>query len=231
MASDSDPADTCWTVLRAAASGDTAARSTFARSYAGPIRAYLQRRWQGQTLLLEIEDATQEAFVESLKPGGALDSAAPHRGDFRSLLYGVVRNVARRFEERAAKANERRSGQSVFLDDLPHQAEALSQVFDRAWARSLLCEAVLHHQQESEQGGTDARRRFRVMRMRHDEGLAIREIARTLGVPDVATIHNDYRQARRVFAAHLRLVVGRHTGTEGSAVDRECRRLTELLGS
>jgi hypothetical protein len=231
MASDSDPADTCWTVLRAAAGGDAGARSTFARSYAGPIRACLQHRWRGRALLLEIEDAVQEAFVESLKPGGALDSADPQRGDFRSLLYGVVRNIARRFEERAAKANARSSGQSVFLDDLPHQAAALSRVFDRAWARSLLREAVLHHQQESEQGGTDARRRFRVMRMRHDDGLAIREIAMALDVPDVAIIHNDYRQARRAFASHLRQVVGRHTGTEGAAVDRECRRLTELLGS
>ena len=231
MASEPDPADTCWTVIRAAAGGDSAARSTFARSYAGPMRAYLQRRWQSQALLLEVEDAVQEAFVEAFKPAGALDRANPERGDFRSLLYGVVRNVARRFEERAAKANAQGSGKSVYLDDLPHQAQALSQVFDRAWARSLLREAVLRHQQESEEGNTDARRRFRVMRMRHDEGLAIREIAQALGVLDVASVHNDYRQARRAFGAHLRGVVGRHTGTEGSAIDRECRRLTELLGS
>jgi len=227
----SDPADTCWTVLRAAADGDRAARSTFARSYAGPIQAYLKHRWQGQALLLEVEDAAQEAFVESLKPGGALESADPQRGDFRCLLYGVVRNVARRFEERAAKAKALRPGESVFLDDLPHQAEALSRIFDRAWAQSLMREAVLHHQKEAEQGDIDARRRFRVLRMRHDDGLAIREIAEALGVPDAATVHNDYRQARRAFASHLRLVVAKHTGAQGAAIDDECRQLTALLGS
>lgn len=86
LASDATPADPCWTVLRAAAEGDAAARSTFARSHAGPIRAHLQHRWQGQALLLEIEDAAQEALVESFKPGGALESADPQHGNFRGLL-------------------------------------------------------------------------------------------------------------------------------------------------
>ena len=64
--------------------------------------------------------------------GGALESADPQRGDFRGLLYGVARNVARRIEERAAKAGARQAGESVHLDDLPHQQAALSKVFDRA---------------------------------------------------------------------------------------------------
>ena len=35
------------------------------------------------------------------------------QGDFRGLLYGVVRNVARRYEERAAKALRRSPDQSA----------------------------------------------------------------------------------------------------------------------
>lgn len=216
--------------MRAAADGDRAARAKFARSYVGPIRAYLKHRWLGQALLLEVEDAAQDVFVEALKPGGALESADPRRGDFRGLLYAVARNVARRFEERAAREGARRAGESVYLDELPHQQAALSRVFDRAWARSLMREAVLCHQQEAEAGDDDANRCFRVLRMRHDDGLAIREIARALGVPDAASVHNDYRRARRAFASHLRQVVARRTGTEGAAIDRECRRLAELLG-
>ena len=191
----------------------------------------MRHRWRGRTLLLEVEDAAQDVFVETLKPGGAIESADPRHGDFRGLLYGVVRNVARRFEERAARASAREAGESVYLDDLPAQQAALSRVFDRAWAQSLMREAVLCHQREAEAGDADASRRFRVLRMRHDEGLAIREIAEALGAPDPATVHNDYRQARRAFASHLRRVVARHTGTEGAAVDQECLRLTELLGS
>lgn len=67
--------------------------------------------------------------------------------------------------------------------------------------------------------------------MRHEDGLAIREIAQALEVPDVAIVHNDYRQARRVFVKHLRRVVAIHTGTQDAALELECRRLIGLLAS
>lgn len=103
-----DPHDTCWTVLRAASTGDAGAKSTFARSYAEPIRAYLGHRWRYSLWEAEIDDAVQDVFVECMKPGGALDHVDQAQGDFRALLYGIVRNVARRFEERAAIHRERR---------------------------------------------------------------------------------------------------------------------------
>ena len=225
-----DPNETCWTVLRAAADGDRGARSEFARSYATPIKAYLRHRWGGNALLNDVDDAAQEAFVEAFKPEGAIDRADPERGDFRGLLYGVVRNVARRFEERASKASERHANGSVYLDGLPDDALALSKVFDRSWAQSLMQEAVSHHEQASSADAV-AQRRFRVMSMRHNDGLPIREIAVALGESDVAVIHNDYRQARRAFTAHLRQVVAKHTGARDSEIDAECGRLFDLLGS
>ena len=227
----SRPGDTCWTVLRAASTGDAAARSVFATSYAAPVRAYLAARWRGHPLHAEIDDAVQEAFVECLKPDGALERADPTRGDFRGLLYGVVRNVARRCEERAAKSMRRGPDESVYLDELPHHAEALSRVFDREWALSLMREAGQRHEEATESGDDDARHRFRVLQLRHDQGLAIREIAAQLEEPEVARIHNDYRRARREFAVHLRAVVATHTGTGDENLEAECRRLTGLLGS
>jgi len=70
-------------------------------------------------------------------------------------------------------------------------------------------------------------RRFHVLRMRHEDGLAVREIAKE--VSDVATVHDDYRQARRVFVKHLRKVVAMHTGTKDAALELECRRLIDLM--
>lgn len=61
--------------------------------------------------------------------------------------------------------------------------------------------------------------------------MAIREIAKALEVSDAATVHNDYRQARRVFVKHLRKVVAIHTGANDAALKIECRRLIELLAS
>ncbi len=175
-----EPHDTCWTVLRAASTGDAAARSVFARSYAAPIRVYLGHRWRDSAWTDEIDDAMQNVFVECLKPGGVLDSADPTRGDFRALLYAVVRNVARRFEERAAEHNGHRPNESVHLDDLPAQAETLSRVFDRAWAQSLLREAVLRHAVAARNGDRDCRRRYRILRLRHQQGLPVREVAARL---------------------------------------------------
>ena len=224
-----DPHLTCWTIVCAASAGDAAARSVFVGSYSGPVRAYLVSRWRGHALQADIDDAVQEAFFECLKANGALESADPRRGDFRGLLYGVVRNVARRFEERLAKDIQRRPKQSVYLDELPHQADALSLVFDRAWAQSILREAVSRHEAEAKRGDPDALRRFHVLQFRHDQGLPIRKIAEQLSEPDVAKIHNDYRRARREFAVHLRVVTARHTGARGTDVDTECRKLNSLL--
>lgn len=215
--------------MHAASAGDEAARSVFVRSYAGPVRAYLVNRWRSHGLSTDIDDAVQETFLECLKANGALERADPARGDFRGLLYGVVRNVARRFEEQAGKARQRRPDQSVYLDELPHQDAALSRVFDQAWAQSLLREAVALHEAEAKSGDSASRRRFHVLQARHEQGLPIREIAAQLDEPDVGQIHNDYRRARREFAAHLREVTAKHTGAEGEEVDVECRRLTELL--
>ena len=223
--------DTVWTVLRAASCGDPAARASFAHSYAALIRSYLQHRWRSRALAAQIEDSVQDVFVECYKPGGVLERADPERGGFRALLYGVVRNVARRHEERAAKNGERQPADSVYLDEQPHQAEALSCMFDRSWAMSLLHEAVKRHEAAAAAGDADGRLRLRILRLRHDQGIPVRDIAAALGEADVAAVHNGYRRARRDFAAHLRAVVAASTGVTGPAVDDECRRLTELLGS
>ena len=49
------------------------------------------------------EDAVQEVFVECFRRGGALEAVGAGRvPGFRAFLYGVIRNVARRFESRPA---------------------------------------------------------------------------------------------------------------------------------
>lgn len=90
-----EPHDTCWTVLRAASTGDTDARSTFARRYEPTIRFFLSARWRGRALAAEVGDATQEVFVECLKPGGVLERADAVSGDFRALLGSVIRGNRR----------------------------------------------------------------------------------------------------------------------------------------
>ena len=145
----------------------------------------------------------QDIFVECIKPGGALEGADPTNGEFRGLLYAVVRNVARRYEERAMRPGQGTEG-SVLLDDLPDRAEALSRVFDRSWAEAIVRDAILRHARVARHGDSDTRRRYRILRLRHQEGVPIREIAVRLDVASVEVAHNAYRRARREFREHMR---------------------------
>src|SRR6516162_10233366 len=96
---------TCWSVIRAAAAGSPAERAELARRYLGVVRAYLAARWRGSALGRDLDDAVQEVLVECFRQGGALDAAGAGRvPGFRAFLYGVVRNVARRFESRPVRA-------------------------------------------------------------------------------------------------------------------------------
>src|SRR6266542_2466444 len=121
----SNSESTCWTVIRAAAAGSPADREELARRYLGVVRAYLAARWRGSALRPDLDDATQEVFVECFRQGGALDAAGAGRvSSFRAFLYGVIRNVARRFESRPGRA----------ADPLPEIAAddaSQSRLFDR----------------------------------------------------------------------------------------------------
>jgi DNA-directed RNA polymerase specialized sigma24 family protein len=97
---------TCWTMIRAAAAGNPADREELARRYLGIVRADLTSRWRGTGLRAEVDDATQAVFVECFRAGGVLDAVDAGRvPGFHAFLYGVIRNVARRVENRPARAS------------------------------------------------------------------------------------------------------------------------------
>ncbi len=123
---------TCWTVIRAAAAGSPADREELARRYLGVVRAYLAARWRGSTLRNDLDDATQEVFVECFRRGGALEAAGAGRvPGFRAFLYGVIRNVARRFESRPVRA-------AGTTPEIPADESSQSRLFDRTWARAIM---------------------------------------------------------------------------------------------
>ena len=121
---------TCWTVIRAAAAGSPADREELAHRYLAVIRAYLAVRWRGSPLRPDLDDAVQEVFVECFRQGGALEAAGAGRvPSFRAFLYGVVRNVARRFESRPVRITDP-------LPDIPTNEETQSRLFERTWAQA-----------------------------------------------------------------------------------------------
>jgi len=218
--------ETCWTILRAAADGDGPARSSFSHAYEPVTRGFLAARWRGRILEAELDDAVQEVFVECFRPGGVLARADPDRGDFRGLLYGVVRNVARRHEERHLARGQLRPEESHLLRELQADEPGQATLFDRTWARALVQRA----KERMVAGARDerSRRQVELLELRFGGDLPVRDIARRWNVP-AEEVHGAYRQARRVFGRCLREVVAEHLPT-GEDPDGECRRVLDALG-
>jgi DNA-directed RNA polymerase specialized sigma24 family protein len=221
--------ETCWTMVLAAARGDAPARQAFALLYMDIVRAYLGSRWRGRPLQRRTEDAVQDVFFECFRQGGALDRLE-RDGDatFRTFLYSIVRNVARRFEERRGEGVATTAlGEEAGL--LPAMGPTPSVAFDQAWARSMVARARERQRREAEAAGPTSLRRIELLDLRLGEDLPIREIA-ARWQEDAAVLHAEYRQARADFQRALRTEVS-FQGVRGeAAIEKECLRLLSLLG-
>jgi RNA polymerase sigma-70 factor (ECF subfamily) len=218
----STPESTCWTVIRAAAAGSPAEREELARRYLGVVRAYLAARWRGSDLRADLDDAVQEVFVECFRQGGVVEAAATGRvPGFRAFLYGVVRNVARRFEGRPRRA-------AVPLPEIAADDESLSRLFERAWARAVMAEAAGLQRRQADERGPEAVRRVELLRLRFEENLPVRTVAERWGVP-AAGLHHAYALAREEFRAALLEVVAFHHPGSPAEVRQEAASLLKAL--
>jgi len=216
--------------VQGAAGGASADRERFAFLYQPVIRSYLGVRWRDTHLVKEIEDAVQEVFVECFKQGGALDRVKKGggTGGFRAFLHAVANNVAARFERRRARRRERQEDTQVRLGDFEANETRLSEAFDRAWMIALLDQAVVVQEEHAHAKGEAAVRRVELLRLRFNEDLPIREIARKWDMP-AAKLHHEYARAREEFSAALREVLAFHNPDDPKAVEREFLRLSEDL--
>ena len=216
---------TCWTVIRAAAAGSPADRDELARRYL-VFRAYLAARWRGSPLRDDLDDATQEVFVECFRQGGAVEVAGAGRVPaFRAFLYGVIRNVARRFESRPAVTRRVAAGP---VPDIAADEVSPSRLFDRTWAEAIMAEAARLQRQRAAAGGPEAVRRVELLRLRFEENLPIRAIAERWGA-DAARLHHAYALARREFRAALLEVVAFHHPGTAAEVEQEAADLLKAL--
>ncbi len=222
--------ETCWTLVEDAAEGTDGAREEFARAYLPVVKAYLASRWAGNALQNDVDDAAQEVFVDLIKPNGALSRVRRDHGDggFRAFLYGVARNVARRYQERAGIRRRHEAPIGSTVARKPASDDAPSQVFDKAWARTIMRSARERHARQAQAQDEQAVERVELLRLRFQKGLPIREIAARWDV-DPAVVHRQYARARKEFAAALYETVASHGDGDPAAVRRECGRLLGLL--
>lgn len=216
-------------MVRDAVAGDEEARSAFADCYFAVVRAYLGARWRTGPIRERIDDAVQDVFLECFRDSGALQRLDETRSSgFRTFLYGIVRNVARRHEERLGHAREI-NPPSEFEPPPPSEpVDTVSRAFDRAWAQGILDRAAARHRSRARLDGEAGQRRVDLLHLRFGEGRPVREIAKMWGA-DATVLHEQLRKARKEFKLALREEVRFHLPGAGDAVDQECLRLLSLL--
>ena len=213
---------TCWTLIHAAAAGSAAEREELARRYLGLVRSYLAARWRGTALLDDLDDATQEVFLECFRQGGVLQAVDAGRvPGFRPFLYGVIRNVARRFESRPGRP-------AGSLPDVAADEASQSHLFERTWAQALMAEAARRQRHQAGERGPEAVRRVELLRLRFEENLPIRAIAERWGVA-AEGLHRAYALARKEFRAALLEVVAFHHPASPADVEEEAAGLLKSL--
>jgi RNA polymerase sigma-70 factor (ECF subfamily) len=112
------------------------------------------------------------------------------------------------------------------MDAVEASEETLSRAFDRAWVLALVREAVTR--QAARAGDAGAVRRVEILRLRFQEDLPIREIARRLDA-EATVLHHEYARAREEFReALLEVVAEEHPGTRGE-IERRCASLLALI--
>ena len=221
---------TCWTLIQAASQGESAHREAFTRRYEPAVRAYLLARWKGSPLTQELDDTCQEFFLECFRDGGPLVRVEKGRaGGFRAFLFGIVRNVARRCEQRSARQHSRASTGDIDLEYVESDDSGPAEAFGRAWAEALLNEAAERHAENARQAGPAAEKRIELLRLRFREGLPIREIAKDWEV-DAARLHREYAKARDEYSQALYdVVLFHHPEATSAEVQRECLDLLAVL--
>lgn len=220
--------DTSWSLIDGAAGGNRGAREVFSRRYLPVVRAYLAARWRGSAR--HLEDAVQEVFLRCFRVGGALARADRTReGGFQAYLYGVTRKVALEFEARDARSAAHAASSAGELDELPGDGEHLSQIFDRAFARTLMREAGELMRARADADGEEALRRVELLRLRFEGGHKIGAIAERWGA-DPARLHHEYARAREEFHRALLGAAAVHLpGRTPAEVEAHCARLLEML--
>lgn len=225
------PGTTCWTLIRGAAAGDDRERAEFVRRYEALVTSFFAARWRIGASVADVHDAAQTVFVECFKRDGALATASANRPyEFRGFLYGVVRNVALRFERRDARRRDVARGADLDVDAFGATGRTLEQLFDRAWAEAFVGEAAQLHEDMARSRGPKALRRVELLRLRFEEGLPVREIAARWGV-DARPLHRQYEKARAEFERCLWRVARHHDPDHPDGARRLLDDVLDILGA
>jgi RNA polymerase sigma-70 factor (ECF subfamily) len=204
--------------------------------YLPALRAHLvlQRRIAPE----RAEDLIQSFVARKVLEQRIIDRSDRERGKFRTFLLRALNHyvIDQHREENAARRRPA-DGQLMAIDDQFDQAgdePEPSAAFDREWARQVLAEAVSRMRAECDEskrpdiwGVFDGRVLQPCM---HDApAVAYENLQEQFRFASPAQASNVLMTAKRMFARHLRAVVGEYATAEEGQIEEELADLQRIL--
>lgn len=184
-----------------------------------------------------VDDFLQSFIATKVLQGDFLSRANRDKGKFRSfLLTSVERYVIDLIREESAKKRSPGDGMVLSLDELPDLAGGTnprSDVFDMAWAREVIAEALRRLRNECEASGRAAfwgvfEARVVIPALEGEKSPGYDTLVQKFGFESPMQASNALITAKRMFARVLRSVVGEYAKDE-SEVDSEIQELKTIL--
>jgi RNA polymerase sigma-70 factor (ECF subfamily) len=234
---------TDWSAVAVAAAGDDpgarAALDCLLTRYLPALRIFLLRELRIDPHVGE--DLLQGFVAERILERNLLAEADRARGKFRTFLLACLTRYVSN-ESRREHAKKRHPGSGRLRNGLSeeaagrfaHNPQPCMELFELAWARQVVAEAIERMRQECEEVlRPDLWALFegRVL-LPATEGTAAMEypeVVERFGFDSVAQATNALVTAKRMYVRHLRAAVAQYMEGEDSSVDEELRRLKQVL--
>lgn len=209
---------TSWGLLRGARNADPEDRrrhlERLVAVYWKPVYAAIRQGWGRSNE--EAKDLTQEFFATEILEGSLLANFRPDRGGFRAFLRGALSNFMGHAVRDAARLKRGGGARLLSLEMDEAGLEGTipdprgltpEEIFDRAWARTVLTEALRRTERRLREEGQA--RAFELFR-RYDlegNGGTYADLGRSFGL-GLDTVKNLLTLARREFRRAAAEVVG-----------------------
>ena len=231
---------THWSVVARASDADPAVRhaalTSLLGTYVPALAAYVG--WHRRLPPDRLDDLIQGFVCDKVVADELFSYADPARGQFRMFVLKSLERYIRRVDryERAAKRSPVGGVASLEHEDVadPASPEAPAEAsFDLAWAREVIRQAMRRMRDDCREAGRDvlwALLEARVVKPSFEDAPAVgyEQLVPRLGLPSAARAANLLVTAKRLFARHLRAVIGEYT-TGDDNVDGELEHLWEVF--
>jgi DNA-directed RNA polymerase specialized sigma24 family protein len=184
-----------------------------------------------------VDDLLQGFIVTKVLHGDFLSRADREKGKFRNfLLTAVERYIVDVIRQEGAKKRSPGEGMVLSIDEHPNIVGAADQcgdVFDTAWAREVIAEALRRLQAECEASGRSAfwgvfEARVVAPILDGANPLAYDELVEKFGFQSPTQASNALITVKRMFVRALRSVVSEYAKDE-AGVDAEIQELMAIL--